>query len=429
MMFAEARRQRDQFDMSNELDLLPRDPEFVNHVPNMTVAIGRDVDLDCQVKNVGEYKVGWMKAEDQTVLTLHKRVITHNSRIRVTHDEHRTWTLKIVQVQLEDQGCYMCQINTAVMMKQSGCLNVLVPPDIDSARTTSDVTVSESQNAVLFCKAYGQPVPTITWRKENGKQFIIKDGSTKKKVQEYSGEELHLHKIKRQDMGAFMCIANNGVPPTVSQRVVLNVNFEPTIEIKNQVVGCPVGKEVVLQCSVEAYPNPHNYWQRSTTQGGDHEIIMAPNHSPDFEITNQVSSYRSEMTFKIKRFAKADAGTYTCISTNSLGRKEGTIRLYEIIQQTDAPWISFTESSYSAEEIEETYGQRITHDNKRDPIQNISTKDTYTLNEKSHPDSKQNEKKSRKDRMFANSEPNRGIASWNLILWVIAHFAHVIWNN
>eukprot|EP00095_Tigriopus_kingsejongensis_P011549 maker-scaffold33_size549341-snap-gene-4.31 protein:Tk11549 transcript:maker-scaffold33_size549341-snap-gene-4.31-mRNA-1 annotation:"PREDICTED: lachesin-like" len=397
-------RQRDSssFDMSNELDLVPHDPEFVKHVANVTVAVGRDVDLDCQVKNVGEYKVGWMKAEDQTVLTLHKRVITHNSRIRVTHDEHRTWTLKIVQVQLEDQGCYMCQINTAVMMKQVGCIKVLVPPDIDSDRTSSDVTVSEGQNAILFCQAYGQPVPSLIWRKENGKPFIIKDGPTKKKVNEYRGEELHLHKIKREDMGAFMCIANNGVPPTVSQRVVLNVNFQPTIQVENQVVGCPVGEAVILRCMVEAYPQSHNYWQRSTRRGGNHEIIMAPNHSPDFEISNDMSSYQSEMTFKIKRFTNDDVGTYTCIATNSLGRKEGTIRLYEIVQQTDAPGADGTEANDS----EETH---IQHDKDFDA---------------KHAKKK---KQSRKDRMFANR--SQILASQHTLIGVtlvafLANYSH-----
>ena len=71
------------------------------------------------------FQVGWLKASDQTVLTFHKRVITHNERIRVTHDEHRTWTLRILHVQVQDQGCYMCQINTAQMKKQLGCITVL----------------------------------------------------------------------------------------------------------------------------------------------------------------------------------------------------------------------------------------------------------------------------------------------------------------
>jgi hypothetical protein len=34
-------------------------------------------------------------SEIQTVLTLHKRVITHNTRVHVTHDEHNTWNLHI----------------------------------------------------------------------------------------------------------------------------------------------------------------------------------------------------------------------------------------------------------------------------------------------------------------------------------------------
>ena len=37
----------------------------------------------------------------------------------------RTWTLRILSVREEDQGCYMCQINTAKMMLQVGCIKVL----------------------------------------------------------------------------------------------------------------------------------------------------------------------------------------------------------------------------------------------------------------------------------------------------------------
>jgi len=69
-------------------------------------------------------QVGWLKAEDQTILTLHNKVVTHNSRISVTHDNHRTWQLHIRQVKESDRGCYMCQINTSVMKKQVGCVDV-----------------------------------------------------------------------------------------------------------------------------------------------------------------------------------------------------------------------------------------------------------------------------------------------------------------
>ena len=34
--------------------------------------------------------MGWLKAKDQTILALHKRVITHNARIDVDHEEDRS---------------------------------------------------------------------------------------------------------------------------------------------------------------------------------------------------------------------------------------------------------------------------------------------------------------------------------------------------
>lgn len=40
---------------------------------------------------------------------------------------------------------------------------------------------------------------------------------------EWRGKNLNLINVRREEMGAFMCIANNQVPPAVSRRVVLNV--------------------------------------------------------------------------------------------------------------------------------------------------------------------------------------------------------------
>lgn len=66
-----------------------------------------------------------MKADDQTILSLHTRVITHNPRVSVTHDDNlHTWQLHIRQLKESDRGCYMCQINTNSMKKQLGCVDV-----------------------------------------------------------------------------------------------------------------------------------------------------------------------------------------------------------------------------------------------------------------------------------------------------------------
>ena len=64
-------------------------PSFAVPITNITVNVGREAILECRVNHLGKYKVGWLKAKDQTILALHKRVITHNGRIDVDHEENR----------------------------------------------------------------------------------------------------------------------------------------------------------------------------------------------------------------------------------------------------------------------------------------------------------------------------------------------------
>ncbi|KAK6642394.1 hypothetical protein RUM43_003896 [Polyplax serrata] len=70
-------------------------------------------------------EVAWMHFEQSAILTVHTHVITRNPRISVSHDKHRTWILHINNVQEEDKGRYMCQINTATAKTQFGYLHVV----------------------------------------------------------------------------------------------------------------------------------------------------------------------------------------------------------------------------------------------------------------------------------------------------------------
>lgn len=143
-----------------------------------------------------------MHFEQSAILTVHNHVITRNPRISVTHDKHdkhKTWFLHIANVQEEDKGRYMCQINTVTAKTQFGYLHVVgkhinnfafdstlfrvhgwavdgnshsnwkcnfhpqVPPNIDDAQTSTDVVVREGANVTLKCRANGSPPPTIRW--------------------------------------------------------------------------------------------------------------------------------------------------------------------------------------------------------------------------------------------------------------------------
>lgn len=119
--------------------------------------------------NVGYFQVGWLRASDQTVLSLDTRIVTHNNRIAVSYEAggcsgtsnaismgsgagglvpavapvaapvhgvigsnqvmdegvNCTWRLHIRHLKKSDEGCYMCQINTSPMISELGCLSIL----------------------------------------------------------------------------------------------------------------------------------------------------------------------------------------------------------------------------------------------------------------------------------------------------------------
>lgn len=154
-----------------------------------------------------------------------------------------------------------------------------VPPNIlDIESTPSSVAVRENQNINMTCRADGFPAPKIIWRREDGEEIAVekkkkgksergfihfmifkikqnisvKNGSKFwifvfhdeyfnvkfsfaisylipcpgypiKTVLVYDGDVLPLTKVSRNEMGAYLCIATNGVPPSVSKRIILDV--------------------------------------------------------------------------------------------------------------------------------------------------------------------------------------------------------------
>lgn len=142
-------------------------------------------------------------------------------------------------------------------------------------------------------------------------------------------------------------------------------------KVPNQLVGAPLLTDVTLICNVEASPKAINYWQRENGKIMNWKIfnfsyffigadfcafvsVWIRNHylhlywiknciihcfsGPPGEmiITNERylmtetenSMYAVQMTLVVRKLQKSDMGGYKCISKNSIGDAEGTIRLY-----------------------------------------------------------------------------------------------------
>ncbi|XP_015603649.1 lachesin [Cephus cinctus] len=318
-------------------------PNFAGPIGNVTAASGREAVLSCTIRNLGNYKVGWLRAEDQTILSMGQRTVTHSSRFSVflenikpknptrrKDEESTTWRLHIRSLREADRGCYMCQVNTKPMLSQLGCVDVLVAPDILTSGTSEgEVSVLEGENATLSCKASGRPQPLVLWRREKNK-FILVRGLHEQleRVDSAFGEKLELARVDRRQMGAYLCIAKNEVPPAVSKRVFLSVNFPPSAKVPNQLLGSPLDTDILLICMIEAFPRTINLWSRrdQVIMNGDRYEIREQRHSED--------DWKTTIELKIRGLQKIDLGEYTCSASSSMGKAEATLRVYEIERAT-----------------------------------------------------------------------------------------------
>lgn len=84
----------------------------------------------------------------------------------------------------------------------------------------------------------------------------------------------------------------------------------------------PLGSNITLDCHIEAYPLPLNYW----TFGSQSESIYIS--GPKYEVAVKEKGYKRHLRLTIHKLEKADMGLYKCHAQNQLGRNEKTVRVY-----------------------------------------------------------------------------------------------------
>ncbi|XP_031337929.1 lachesin-like isoform X2 [Photinus pyralis] len=305
------------------------EPEFLAPLENHTVTQGRDVYFTCIVNHLSTYKVAWIKSDSKAILAIHTHMVAQNPRLSVTHNGHNTWMLHVSNVQKNDSGTYMCQINTDPMRSQMGNLEVVIPPDIlnDNESTESGGGMAvEGGTVKLRCHATGVPEPSVLWRREDSRNLVLRHegGREKQVLRSYDGDTLVLNNIQRSDMGPYLCIASNNVPPSVSKRFVVKVHFHPLIRVSNQLVAAPMSSDVVVQCYVEASPRAMNHWMRDET--GE----KLPPSDKYMMTETALNDYSLLMNLTIRSLERKDFGNYVCTSSNPLGKAEGVVRLQEL---------------------------------------------------------------------------------------------------
>ncbi|XP_043220308.1 lachesin-like isoform X1 [Amphibalanus amphitrite] len=292
-------------------------PSFGEEVKNVTATKGRDAVLTCVTENLQGYKVAWIKVDTQTILTIGSHLITRDYQISLSQSDGRVWHLRISHVDRTDSGWYMCQINTDPMISRQGYLEVVEPPDIVLKESSDDMSLHEGEDATLRCVARGYPKPLIKWFKEDGsgQPLVSSPGMT------VNDTDIIFTPVRRHHMAVYLCIASNGVPPSVSKRIVLQVQFAPLVNVTQQLMAAAKGTSVTLRCATEAHPTSVVYWW-SANAG----VLSS---GVRYKVKNISHGYKLEMRLQILKVDGSDFTTYKCVAKNPHGESDGTIRLTE----------------------------------------------------------------------------------------------------
>lgn len=219
-----------------------------------------------------------------------------------------------------------------VNMNDYNINDLLVPPSIlddpmlsTTSNSTRIISVYERTNLRLKCAASGKPEPTVQWLRSDSSAVPL--GSWH--VSSVIGQTFNISVVSREHMGDYVCVADNGVPPQAYKRYQLQVKFPPFIQIRNQMIHARSGTTAILECEIEAYPEPHVHWERD----GGRQLKMSEKYR--IEVYDRKDMYKLKARLKITKVTPADHGTYHCVVRNDLETVKGSFTVDDHMKSLD----------------------------------------------------------------------------------------------
>lgn len=142
----------------------------------------------------------------------------------------------------------------------------------------------------------------------------------------YRGQELKIHKSRKEDRGIYFCTASNSVGEPVQKAVTVEVDFAPVISVFRPKVAQAHGYSIDLECNVLSHPQSQIEWTK------DGKVLYNDNQH---EISHL--GIVNDLTLSKVRILSVDKhhyGDYQCKATNKMGNTHARLNLYSKSLQT-----------------------------------------------------------------------------------------------
>ncbi|XP_077013357.1 hemicentin-1 isoform X4 [Tamandua tetradactyla] len=257
----------------------------------------KPVTLQCIANGIPNPSITWLK-DGQPVNTAQGNYkIQSSGRV-----------LQVAKALLEDAGRYTCvATNAAGETQQHIRVHVHEPPRLEHSGSVLNETVVLNSPIQLECKAAGNPLPAITWYKDNHPL----SGTTSVTFLN-RGQIMNVESARISDAGMYKCVATNSAG-AAELFYSLQVHVPPSISGSNNMVAVVVNNLVRLECEARGIPAPSLTWLKDG--------------SPVSSFSNGIQVLSGGRILALTSAQISDTGRYTCVAVNAAGEKQRDIDL------------------------------------------------------------------------------------------------------
>ncbi|PWA21587.1 hypothetical protein CCH79_00003262, partial [Gambusia affinis] len=222
--------------------------------------------------------------------------------------------LTILSPMVSDAGFYECETvlrSSSVPSVSAGAyLHVFEPPQFVK-EPEKHITAEMEKVVDIPCQARGVPQPEIVWYKD----ALPIDPVKTPRYRVLVGGSLQVNGLLPDDTGMFQCFARNSAGEVQTNTYLAVTSIAPNITAGPSDSTVIDGMSIILHCETSGAPRPAITWQK-----GERVLASGSVQLPRFTLLESGSLLISPSHI-------SDAGTYTCMASNSRGIDEASADL------------------------------------------------------------------------------------------------------